>query len=162
MVTHEGDMARSGNRGERSNPRSARLPVFPAGNGADGSAAGGSEDDERSGLSARRPVLRSRGGRGTQPARRLVGRGAARGDEADRSLERFLRRRRDRVSIAAPQQAQDTSSPTILLTRVTRIFQKSVFTEATPAARTGHPAGLFAARAHAAAVPSVFSRVETR
>src|SRR6516162_8142964 len=135
-------MARSGNRGERSNPRSARLPVFPAGNGADGSTAAGSEDDERSGLPARRPVLRPRSGRGTQRARRLVVRGAARGDEADRSLDRFLERRRDRVSVDAPQQTQDTSSSTTLLTRVTRIFQKSVFTEATPAARTGHPLGV--------------------
>jgi len=66
------------------------------------------------------------------------------------------------VSAGAPQRAQDTSSPTTLLTRVTRIFQKSVFTEATPAARTGHPAGLFVARTHIAAVLSVFSRVETR
>ena len=66
------------------------------------------------------------------------------------------------MSVDAPQQTQDTSSSTTLLTRVTRIFQKSVFTEATPAARTGHPAGRFAARAHAAAVPGVFSRVERR
>src|SRR6516225_105782 len=87
---------------------------------------------------------------------------AARSDEADRSLDRFLERRRDRVSVDAPQQTQDTSSSTTLLTRVTRIFQKSVFTEATPAARTGHPAGRFAARAHAASVPGVFSRVERR
>src|SRR5215471_3196136 len=81
-----------------------------------------------------------------QRARRLVVRGAARRDEASRSLDRLLERCRDRVSVGAPQQAQDTSSATTLLTRVTRIFQKSVFTEATPAARTGHPAGRFAAR----------------
>src|SRR5207253_9831520 len=41
--------------------------------------------------------------------------------------------------------------PTTLLTRVTRIFQKNVFTETTPAARTGHRAGLFVARRHVAA-----------
>src|SRR5262249_13380402 len=51
----------------------------------------------------------------------------------------------------ALQRAQDTSPPTTLLTRVTRIFQKSVFTETTPAARTGHRAGFFAARTHIAA-----------
>src|SRR5215472_12931071 len=156
MVTHEGDMARSGDCGERSNPRSARLPVFPAGNGADGSAAAGSEDDERSRLPARRPILRPRGGCGTQRACRLVVRGAARRDEADRSLDRFLERRRDRVSVGAPQQTQSTISSTTLLTRVTRIFQKSVFTEATPAARTGHPAGCFAAWAHAAPCQAYF------
>src|SRR5215471_7154424 len=83
-----------------------------------------------------------------QRARRLVVRGAARRDEASRSLDRLLERCRDRVSVGAPQQAQDTNSPTTLLTRVTRIFQKRVLTEATPAARTGHPAGLFAARTH--------------
>src|SRR5215468_3085558 len=86
-----------------------------------------------------------------QRARRLVVRGAARRDEASRSLDRLLERCRDRVSAGAPQQVHDTSSATTLLTRVTRIFQKSVFTEATPAARTGHPAGLFAARTHIAA-----------
>jgi hypothetical protein len=45
------------------------------------------------------------------------------------------------------------------LTRVTRIFQKSVFTEATPAARTGNRAGLFAARTQdAAAQRRIFTR----
>jgi len=42
------------------------------------------------------------------------------------------------------------------LTRVTRIFQKSVFTETTPAARAGCRAGLFVARPQAAAAPGVF------
>jgi len=40
---------------------------------------------------------------------------------------------------------------TFRLTRVTRIFQKSVFTETTPAARTGCRAGFFVARTQAAA-----------
>ncbi|HEX2352824.1 MAG TPA: hypothetical protein VHJ16_08595, partial [Xanthobacteraceae bacterium] len=44
-----------------------------------------------------------------------------------------------------------------LLTRVTRIFEKKVFTETTPAARAGDRAGLFAARTQAAAARGVFS-----
>jgi hypothetical protein len=44
------------------------------------------------------------------------------------------------------------------LTRVTRIFQKSVFTETTPAARAGCRAGFFVARPQAAAAQGVFSR----
>jgi hypothetical protein len=43
------------------------------------------------------------------------------------------------------------------LTRVTRIFEKKVFTETTPAARAGDRAGLFAARTQAAAARGVFS-----
>src|SRR5262249_13838600 len=39
-----------------------------------------------------------------------------------------------------------SKAPTFRLTRVTRIFQKSVFTEATPAARAGCRAGFFVAR----------------
>ena len=42
------------------------------------------------------------------------------------------------------------------MTRVTRIFQKSVFTEATPAARAGCRAGFFVARPQAAAAPGAF------
>src|SRR6516162_3995345 len=98
MLTHEGDVARSGDCAERSNPRSGRLPVFPARNGADGFAAARSEDAERSGLPARRPVLRCRGGRRTQRARRLVVRGTARIDETGRSLDRLLERCPHRVS----------------------------------------------------------------
>src|SRR5205807_2373610 len=45
-----------------------------------------------------------------------------------------------------------TADPSIIrLTRVTRIFQKNVFTKATPAARAGCRAGLFVARTRAAA-----------
>src|SRR5262249_22609716 len=44
----------------------------------------------------------------------------------------------------------------IRLTRVTRIFQKSVFTESTPAARAGDRAGFFVARTQAAAARGVF------
>jgi hypothetical protein len=44
------------------------------------------------------------------------------------------------------------------LTRVTRIFQKSVFTETTPVARAGCRAGLLVARTQAAAAQGVFSR----
>src|SRR5215469_12638231 len=50
----------------------------------------------------------------------------------------------------------------ILLTRVTRIFQKSVFTETTPAARAGDRAGFFVARSHAAAARSVFGATTER
>src|SRR5262249_60450989 len=47
-----------------------------------------------------------------------------------------------------------TPDPSIIrLTRVTRIFQKNVFTKATPAARAGCRAGLFVARTRAAAAP---------
>src|SRR5882724_3404020 len=46
---HEGDMARSGDRRKRSNPRGGRLPVLPAGSRPDGSAPAGPEDGERSG-----------------------------------------------------------------------------------------------------------------
>ena len=44
----------------------------------------------------------------------------------------------------------------IRLTRVTRIFQKSVFAESTPAARAGDRAGFFVARTQAAAARGVF------
>jgi hypothetical protein len=54
-----------------------------------------------------------------------------------------------------------TPHPTIpeknLLTHVTRIFQKRLFTETTPAARAGDRAGLFAARTQTAAARGVFS-----
>jgi hypothetical protein len=46
--------------------------------------------------------------------------------------------------------------PTFRLTRVTRIFQKRVFTETTPAARAGCRAGFFVARTQAAAAPGGF------
>ena len=41
---HEGDMARSGNRGERSNPRGGRLPILPTGGRPHGTAPAGAED----------------------------------------------------------------------------------------------------------------------
>jgi hypothetical protein len=44
----------------------------------------------------------------------------------------------------------------ILLTRVTRIFQKSVFIESTSAARAGDRAGFFVARTRAAAARGGF------
>src|SRR5215510_1500052 len=52
----------------------------------------------------------------------------------------------------------DQIHPTSLLTRVTRIFQKSVFTETTPATRAGDRAGFFVARTQAAAAQGVLSR----
>src|SRR5262249_44225250 len=68
-----------------------------------GSASTHAEDAERPGLSARRPVLRPRRGPRTQRARRMVLRGAARSNEAGRSLDRFLERRRDQVSRSCQQ-----------------------------------------------------------
>src|SRR5262249_43550461 len=49
-----------------------------------------------------------------------------------------------------PLKPPQSNSLTFLLTRVTRIFQKSVFTEPPPAARAGCRAGFFVARTQAA------------
>jgi hypothetical protein len=50
---------------------------------------------------------------------------------------------------------------TFRLTRVTRIFQKSVFTETTPAARAGCRAGFFVARTQAAAAHASSGAMQT-
>src|SRR6266540_2743190 len=95
--SHEGDLARSGDCRERSDLGGRGLPIFPAGKGAYGSIARGTEDTKRSGLPERRAVLR-RGGRcGAKQACRLVLRGAACRDAAGRSLDRLLGGRRDQV-----------------------------------------------------------------
>src|SRR5262249_53953240 len=59
---------------------------------------------------------------------------------------------------SSPWKPLRSNSSTFRLTRVTRIFQKSVFTETTPAARAGDRAGFFVARPQAAAAQGVFSR----
>src|SRR5262249_56646013 len=64
------------------------------------------------------------------------------------------------VSPLAPLQTQRSPQSKALifrLTRVTRIFQKSVFIEITPAARAGCRAGFFVARTQAAAAQGVES-----
>src|SRR5437899_13075968 len=55
---HEGDLARSGDRRERSDLGGQRLSILSAGNGAYGSIAGSTEDAERVGMPERRAVLR--------------------------------------------------------------------------------------------------------
>src|SRR6478736_7917545 len=102
---HEGDLAWSGDRRERSDLGGRRLPIFSAGNGAHGSIAGSTEDAKRSGLPARRAVLRRDRRCCAKQARRLVLRGAAYRDAAGRSLDRFLGGRRDQVIAIAKKSA---------------------------------------------------------
>src|SRR5690349_5433842 len=71
-----------------------------------------------------------------------------------RFVPRLLARKHLTIEPLKPPQS---NSRTFLLTRVTRIFQKSVFTEITPAARAGCRAGFFVARTQAAAAQGVFS-----
>src|SRR2546428_10974236 len=99
---HEGDLARPGDRRERSDLGRRRLPILSAGNGAHGSIAGGTEDAKRSRLSERRAVLRRDRRCWAKQPRRVVLRGAACWDAAGRSLGRLLGGRRDQV-IAIPE-----------------------------------------------------------
>jgi len=60
-----------------------------------------------------------------------------------------------------PLKPPQSNSLTFRLTRVTRIFQKSVFTESTPAARAGCRAGFFVARTQAAAAHASSGAMQT-
>src|ERR1700724_1539911 len=106
---HEGDLARSGDRRKRSELGDRRLPILSAGNGADGSIGGGTEDAERSGMPERRAVLRRDRRCCAKQARRLVLRGAAYRDAAGRSLDQLLGGRRDQV-IAIPENPADRTN----------------------------------------------------
>src|ERR1043166_9370381 len=122
---HAGDLARSGDRRERSDLGGRRLPILSAGNGVHESVAGGTEAAKRSGLTERRPVLRRDRRCCAKQARRLVLRGTAYRDAAGRSLGRLLGGRRDQV-IAIPEKSgrhgrtnlggQAMSNPVVLIT----------------------------------------------